>query len=121
VIVFEKFPRWESELKRRIGGRQLLVRPCRSDLDVVNLCRQTPGSVVVIDLSSVADEGWRLLEGLAQSQFRVLPVVVGGRDTAEMEWLAREMGAVDFVSDSIGGGALADFCRRALLMPDDSH
>jgi DNA-binding NtrC family response regulator len=121
VIVFEKSPKWESELKRRMGGRQLLVRPCRSGADVVNLCRQTPGSVVVIDLSSVAAEGWRLLEGLAQSQFRVFPVAISGRDTAEMEWLARELGAVDFVFDTIGGGVLADICRRVLSGPDIRH
>ena len=115
VIVFEKSPRWESELKRRIGGHQLLVRPCRSGTDVVNLCRQTPGSVVVIDLASVAAEGWRLIEGLAHPQLRVLPVAIGSRDIADLEWLAREMGAVDFVRDTIGGAGLAELCHRMLM------
>jgi chemotaxis response regulator CheB len=114
VLVFEKSPRWESELKRRIGGRRLLVRPCRSPADVVGLCRQIPGSVVVIDLASVAVEGWRLLEELGRRPLRVLPVVIASREIAEGEWLARELGAVDFVTDLIGGAALAGLCSRML-------
>jgi DNA-binding NtrC family response regulator len=113
VIVFEKSPKWEADLKRRLDVRKLLMRPCRSAADVVNLCRQSPGSVVVIDLESVGVEGWRLLGDLAERRLSVVPVAISPRESEELEWMARELGAVDFVSDTIGGAALAELCRRA--------
>jgi DNA-binding response OmpR family regulator len=119
VIIFEKSPRWESEIKRRIGGHGLLVRPCRSGADVVSLCRQTPGSVVLIDLASGETEGWRLLAELAERQLRILPVAIASREIEELEWMARELGAVDFVLETIGGAALAALCRRLLAIPMD--
>ena len=70
---------------------------------------------MVIDLDSVADEGWRLLEGLAQIPRQVFPVVIGSSEIDDLEWLARELGAVDFVENTIGGDALAAICRRLLI------
>jgi len=112
VIVFEKSPRWEAELKRRLRSRQLLVRPCRSGADVVSLSRQAPGSVVVVDLASVAADGWRLFAALAERPISVMPVAVASRDLEDLEWAAREMGAVAFITELQGGAALADLCGR---------
>jgi DNA-binding NtrC family response regulator len=117
VLVFEKSPRWESELKRRISSPQLLVRPCRSAADVLNLCRQIPGSVVVIDFAAGAAEGLRLLEALDGRRLRALPVVVASRALQDLEWSARELGAAGFVPDTIGGAALAALCVRLLVVP----
>jgi DNA-binding response OmpR family regulator len=114
VIVFEKSPRFEAELKRRMSSPQLFVRPCRSGADVVSLSRRAPGSVVVIDLASVAADGWRLLDELAERPFQVSPVAVASRDMEGLEWAAREMGAVAFVTELQGGAALADVCQRLL-------
>src|SRR6516165_9542027 len=88
VLVLEKAPRWESELKRRISGPQLLVRPCRSAEDVLSLCRQMPGSVVVIDFDAGVAEGLRLLEALDARRLRAVPVVVASRELDELEWPA---------------------------------
>jgi DNA-binding NtrC family response regulator len=117
VLVFEKAPRWESELKRRLSSTQLLVRPCRSPADVLHLCRQMPGSVVVIDFSAGAAEGLRLLESLESRRLRALPVVVASTALEELEWPARELGAAGFVAETIGGAALAALCRRMLVVP----
>ena len=114
VLVFEKTPRWESELKRRMSSTQLLVRPCRSAADVLHLCRQMPGSVVVVDFAAGAAEGLRLLEAIDSRRLRSLAVVVASTALQELEWPAREMGAVGFVADTIGGAALAALCRRLL-------
>jgi len=114
VLVFEKAPRWECELKRRISTPQLLVRPCRSAADVVNLCRQIPGSVVVIDFAAGAAEGLRLLEALVSLRLRTLPVVIAAAPLADLEWPTRELGAVGFVAETIGGSPLAALCRRLL-------
>jgi len=117
VVVFEKSPRWESELKRRLAGPRLLVRPCRSAADVLALCRQISGSVVVVDFAAGAAEGLRLLESLSRRKLPASAVVIASGDNDELEWLARELGAAAFVSELIGGDLLAEICRR-LLPPE---
>jgi len=114
VFLFEKAPRWEAELKRRLSSRQILVRPCRSAQDLLALCRQAPGSVAVVDFAAGIDDGLRLVQALAGLSLRISPVVIGSRETAELEWAARDLGAAGFVTDRIGGDALADICRRLL-------
>jgi len=114
VLVFEKTPRWESELKRRMSRAPFLVRPCRSAADVLHLSRQMPGSVVVIDFAAGAAEGLRLLEALDRRRLRALAVVVASTALQELEWPARELGAAGFVAETIGGAALAALCRRIL-------
>ncbi len=114
VLIYEKSPRWESALKRRIASRQLLVRPCRSVADVIALCRQAPGSVVVLDFSAGAADGLRLLEALLRLRVSACAVVVASRAMQELEWPARELGAVEFITEPIGGDTVADICRRLL-------
>jgi DNA-binding NtrC family response regulator len=95
-----------------MSGPQLLVRPCRSGADVLHLCRQMPASVVVIDLAAGPADGLRLLEALNRLRSGSAPIVIAPRALAELEWPARELGAADFVADTIGGSALAILCRR---------
>jgi ActR/RegA family two-component response regulator len=115
VIVFEKAPRWESELKRRFDAQEVLVRPCRSAGDVLTLCRQAPGSIVVADFAAGTGDVLRLLEKLISHRTYARPLVIGSVDFAGLEWSARDLGAVAFVTDRINGGDLADFCRRILF------
>lgn len=114
VIVFERSPRWEAELKRRLSAPQQLVRPCRSPADAAQLCRKSPGSVVVIDLAAGAADCLRLLGELNNFRPSPFPVVIGSRESVDLEWPARELGAAEFVTDLVGGEALAGICRRAL-------
>ena len=114
IIVFEKSPRWESELKRRFDQQQVLVRPCRSANDALALCRQAPGSVVVADFAAGPADVLRLLESLMGLRTAAYPVVVASIETAALEWPARDLGAVEFVTDRINGDLLAGLCRRIL-------
>jgi len=114
VIVFEKVPHWEAELKRRLADHRLLVRPCRTCRDVLTLAGQAAASVVVIDFDAGAAEGLRILEGLLKFRLASWPIVIGTHDGDPLEWAARDLGAAAFVSGSIGGEGLADICRRAL-------
>ena len=115
IFVFEKSPRWESELKRRSRNGRVLVRPCRTAADVIALARQVPGSVVVLDLAAGAAEGLQLLEALFRLRAGIFPVVIASRVTQDLEWPARELGAAHFTTDSISGEVLADICRRFLV------
>lgn len=114
VIVFEKSPRWEAELKRRLADDTLRVRPCRSSADALELCRQAPGSAIVLDLAAGAADVLQLLEALLRQRLPARPIVVSPAETAELEWPARELGAIAYVTDRIGGDALAEICRQAL-------
>ena len=114
ILVFEKSPCWEAELKRRLASPLVLVRPCRSAQDVLALCRQVPGSVAVVDFAAGIADGLRLVEALIALRLRISPVVIASRETEELEWPARDLGAVNFVNDRIGGDKLADICRRML-------
>ena len=119
IVLFEKTPRWESELKRRFNAQEVLVRPCRSASDVLMLCRQAPASVVVADFAAGAADVLRLLESLICLRAAVYPVIIGSVETASLEWPARDLGAVDFVTDRINGDVLAEICRRILII--DPH
>ena len=69
----------------------------------------------MIDLGSADIDGWRLLCELPQRRLSVFPVAIGSRETEDLEWLARELAAVDFVADTVGGEALAELCRRVTV------
>jgi DNA-binding NarL/FixJ family response regulator len=73
-----------------------------------------PGSVIVNNFAAGAADGLRLLEALLRERLRAFVVVIASRELCELEWPARELGAVHFVSDTIGGDSLAQSCRRLL-------
>lgn len=114
VVVYEREPRFEPDLKRLLASRELLVRPCRSTNDVIALCGRMPGSVLVIDLEVSAAEVLRLLERLTLGRLGARPVVVAGPGFGSLEWAFREAGAVDVVPTTIPSGELARQCLRLL-------
>jgi hypothetical protein len=115
LIIYEKKPCWESELKRRLPEQKLLIRPYRSAPDVLSLGRRAPGSVVVADLAVGAAEVLRLLRGLSMMPAALFPVVIGSVEMADLEWPVRDLGAVAFLTDRMHGNVLADVCRRILF------
>jgi len=114
ILIFERAPRYEPDLKRLLASRELLVRPCRSANDVVDLCRRMPGTVVVIDLEVSAAETLRLLERLTLGRLGARPVVLAGPEWDSLEWAVREAGAADFVAASTPAKELAQQCQRLL-------
>src|SRR5690348_5331061 len=93
VIVYERRPRWESELKREIAGEGGYVRPCRSAGDLLTLCRSAPGSVAVIDLSVGPPVILRWLEQICRERLDVFPLVIEAGEPGDFEWPLRELGA----------------------------
>jgi ActR/RegA family two-component response regulator len=114
VFVLERRPRFEAELKRRLTSRRVLVRPCRSPADLAALAARMPGSVAVVDLAFGMAECLHLLGDLLGARTPIFPVVVGSRESAELEWPVRELGAAAFVCETIGSAELADLCGRML-------
>lgn len=114
VIVFERRPCWESELKRRLPAREILVRPSRAAGDALTLAQAMRGSVLVVDLAVGLQPALQLLERLMTLRVLVSPIVVSPDSAAELEWPLRELGAVAFVNEAASGQEVADLCRRLL-------
>ena len=114
IVVFEKEPRWAPELKRQFLGDDVVVRACRSVSDIESKSRNAEETVIVLDLDS---EPANCLQFLGQSMgdpARPPVIVIGSTRVLELEWPVRELGAVEFLSDSVLGEDLAKLCRRQL-------
>lgn len=117
ILVYEKKPRWEAELKRRFSGSRGLVRPCRSVSDVLTLAAAMPGSILVLDFDSGIVDCLRILEQALVRRLTTWAIVLADRPTADLEWPARELGARGFLKSPISGDDLAQHCRRLWNQP----
>jgi len=113
VIVLEKRPRWEAELKRSLR-LPVSIRPCRLPPEVGKALETMPGSVVVLDFEIGAGEVLRLVEQLSSRVPRPDVIVVAAAPWAELEWALREAGALDFLIDATAGPQLVRCCRSLL-------
>jgi hypothetical protein len=114
ILVYEKRPRWESELKRACAGERTLIRPCRSPTDLLELCRSMPGSVIVADLEAGTAHVLRCLEQVLLERLAAHPLIIAPAEAGDLEWSFRELGALGVLPESTRGEELADLCRRAL-------
>jgi DNA-binding NtrC family response regulator len=114
VVVFEKRPRWTPELERRFAGDNVRVRACRStaDIDVLLDAETATATVLVFDLASAAIECLHYLGRTFDRRRSVPVIVIGAGENAELEWLTREAGAIEFLPEHLGGRDLARICRR---------
>jgi ActR/RegA family two-component response regulator len=115
ILVFERRPRWEAELKRNVAADGLLVRPCRSAADLLELCKAMPGSALVIDLDVGDAVALRCLELALLQRLETSAIIVAPLDSCELEWPFRELGAMAVVAESIRGEELAELCRRIIV------
>ena len=112
IVVFEKEPRWAPELKRQFLGDDVVVRGCRSVGDIASKSESAEETVIVLDLEA---EPAKCLQFLGQSMgdpAQPPVIVIGSSRILELEWPVRELGAVEFVTDSVLGEDLAKLCRR---------
>ena len=71
-----------------------------------------------VGVELVPDPGWHLY-GRDPGEVGLPPRIewqLPGAHFGELEWPARELGAAQFVSDTIGGESLAQNCRRILAI-----
>jgi DNA-binding NtrC family response regulator len=117
IVVFEKRPRWAPELERQFLDQGVRVRACRMTADILpRLARSR--SVAVLDLEAGAADCLQFLGRVVGRTPFVPAIVIGSARTAELEWPTRELGAVDFVFDSVSGEELAALCRRQWTCSD---
>lgn len=112
VVVYERQPYWEPELRRQFEDDEVVVLACRTVSDLEQTTVQNGDCVVAADL---ADRPVDVLRWLSRRLIngRSLPVIViTSPGTASLLWHASEMGATAVVSDDCGGQYLARLCRR---------
>lgn len=112
IVVLEKRPRWEAALKRTLTDPAIRVRGCRSAADALTRLTEMPGSVLVIDLQAGAADALRLTETVDRRSLTAGTLIVASTAEAELEWPFREVGARDFVSESLRGTELARLCQK---------
>jgi DNA-binding response OmpR family regulator len=114
VVVCEKRPRWTPELQREFHNEAVRVRCCRSANEVERTLRQLNADLLLLDLEVGPGACLQLLGAAAR---RVTTIVVGSRQTAELEWSMRELGAATFLPETLPGHELAHLCRKLVKMP----
>jgi DNA-binding NtrC family response regulator len=114
IVIYEKTSRWEALLKRHFQPLGVQVRPCRLPAQVLAALQAMPGSVTLIDLSAGTAQGLRLI---AQAKLQVPAaevIVVAPQSLADLEWPAREFGALAFLPESVTEADLGLLCMRQL-------
>ena len=114
IVIWERRPRWEAEFKRRLSHEDILIRVCRVAGDVERACAMLPGSVLLIDLAVGELDCLRLLAASASWVPAPLPVVVSPPELAELEWAARELGALEFQAEPVNASRLVALCAAQL-------
>lgn len=112
IIVLERRPRWEAELKRNVSDPQVRIRGCRTAVDALELLSSMIGSVLVIDLEAGPGEALRLTETADRRALTAGILIIASAAEAELEWPFRELGAKDFLFESLRGNNLARLCLR---------
>lgn len=114
IVIYEKTSRWEAQLKRYFQGRDVQVRPCRLPSQVLSTLAAIPGSVTVIDLSAGAAQGLRLITQAKQQHPAGQVIVIAAESLSDLEWPAREFGALAFLAESVSEETLGVLCDRQL-------
>ncbi len=113
-MIYEKTSRWEALIKRYFANHDLQVRPCRLPAQVLTTLAEMPGSVTVIDLAAGTAAGLRLIAQVRQLVPSGSVIVVAPESLADLEWPAREFGALAFLTDSVSEAELGALCARQL-------
>ena len=113
VLVHERRPRWRPELERQFRGEPARVRSCSSLGDLAKAVDAAdPPPLVVLDLDAAPAESLQLLGRWTGRPGRPAVVAITGPRTADLEWPARELGALTVLPESISCDDLANVCRR---------
>lgn len=115
IAVFELRPYWGPELQRQFEHTSINVRECRNVGDLRLLAIGHRSGLFVIDFDSAPADclGWLALQ-VTDHSFGWPIVACGSSDTAELEWLLREAGVAEFLSEPTNGDDFARLCRRLL-------
>jgi len=113
IAVFEQTPYWVPELKRRFEQTRVHVQGCRSPRDVRDAV-SAGADVVVLVFHQREAACLELLGSLATGPAAPHVIAVASQDNADLEWPARELGAVVFLREHISGEEMARLCTAGI-------
>lgn len=114
IVIYEKSSRWEALLKRYFQQEDVQVRPCRLPAQVLATLTAIPGSVTIVDLSAGAAQGLRLITQAKQQVPAGEVIVIAPESMVDLEWPAREFGALAFLPESVSEDELGALCSKQL-------
>ncbi|MCY2962487.1 MAG: hypothetical protein NT069_02340 [Planctomycetota bacterium] len=114
LLILERSPRLEPDLKHLLASPELLVRPCRSPRDVLELSSKMRGSVVVMDFDAGPAGTLRLLGQLSGGRHDARLIVLASPEWGELEWAVRDAGAIHFLPKSTPIRCVASHCQSLL-------
>jgi hypothetical protein len=119
VIVCERTGRWAVALRRELAEVGLRVYETRTLANCWQLLAEAPAGFAVVELTTPTAEDLFCRLARLQREFPSARVaVVAERNLAELQWVAREAGAVHFVSSLRQLGPLARLiCRHLAQVP----
>ncbi len=112
VIVFERQPRWVPEMQRQFIGEEVRVRWCTELRDMPRHLAANGSFVVILDFDENPAECLQFLNRFVSAPRSVPFLCIGSRNTAELEWIVRELGGLAFFPDHVTGDQIAALCRR---------
>ena len=110
--MFESRRRWTPELARQFVQSAVRVRGFDSLPALHSALPAAARAVAIVELDAAPADCLRWLASQMNDWPRNAIIVVGSHRTAEFEPLVRELGAVEFVLDTVTGESLARICRR---------
>ena len=110
IIVVEPRPRWTPELQRQFLGESVRVRQCATFTNLRILAEGC--SVVVLDLDAAPADVLQFLGRCVRRSHPICTITLGSPQTAELEWMLRDLGTLEFAVDIPTGKRLANLCRR---------
>lgn len=111
IVVFERQPCWEPELRRQFDQSEVTIRACRSPGDLEQLT-DAADAIVIANLPDAPAEVLRWLSRRLIGGRSLPVIVVTDQSTAALQWHVREAGATALVRDELGGHQMARLCRK---------
>lgn len=116
AAIFEGERRWEPELQRQFpadsGGRSIRIRACRRIREIPALLADAQSRVILLDMDAAPADCLQYLGRHVGRGDHPPTIVVVSAETAGLEWLLRELGAMAVVPRTTSGEEMAKLCRR---------
>ncbi len=116
AAIFERDRRWEPELQRQFpgdsGGHPIRIRACRRIRDLPELLTENSTRIVLLDIDAAPADCLQYLGRQVGRSDQPPVIVVVSAETAGLEWLLRELGAIAVVPRTTSGEEMAKLCRR---------
>jgi len=113
VVVMEAAGYWAAALRSLLSDPPVRIVQTRSRPECLETVARLPGCLVVVEIARAdIDRGLDLLAELDEHRGSVPAIVAADCECKNYQWLARQLGAVDFVTNTRSLRRVAPIARR---------